>query len=88
MMAIAVFFCQLIYVFLLGLQSRNVRDGQYVSAAATSGALALFSLLNQVVIIRATLLHDWAPLAAYILAGPCGICLAMLLHDRWKPCER
>ncbi len=28
-MAIAVFACQVVYVFLLGFQSRNVRDGQY-----------------------------------------------------------
>ena len=35
---ILVFLCQLLYVFLLGLQSRNVNEGQYLAAATTSFA--------------------------------------------------
>lgn len=81
-MAAIVFVCQMVYVFLLGMQSRHVRDGQFAWAMLTSTALGVFGLLNQVVIIRATLLENWWPLAAYVAAGPVGICLAMWFHDR------
>jgi hypothetical protein len=84
MTALTVFVCQCVYVFLLGLQSRNVRDGQYAMAVMTSTALGCVGLVNQVLIIRATLLSDLWPLAAYVAAGPIGICLAMATHDRIK----
>lgn len=81
MSSIIVFFAQAFYVFLLGFQSRNVRDGQYAMAAATSLTLGIFGLINQVLVIRSTIASDWLPLIAYVAAGPVGICLAIRAHD-------
>ena len=39
-----VFLCQLPYVFLLGIQSRNVRDSQYLGAAMVSTVLGMMGL--------------------------------------------
>jgi hypothetical protein len=81
--SIAVFFCQMFYVFLLGIQSRNVRDGQYLSAAITSCTLGAAGLFMTSAIARSAMIGGSAWLAiSYIAAGPCGICLAMKFHDR------
>lgn len=80
---LAVFLCQLAYVFLLGFQSRNVRDGQFLWAAATSGILGAGGLFMTSIIARSAMLGGDIWLAiAYIAAGPCGICLAMHSHDK------
>ena len=81
--AIAVFFCQLGYVFLLGFQSRNVRDGQFLFAACTSGLLGAFGLFMTSAIARSAMLggSQWLTVA-YVAAGPCGVCLAMAFHDK------
>jgi hypothetical protein len=81
--AIAVFFCQLGYVFLLGFQSRNVRDGQFLFAACTSGLLGAFGLFMTSAIARSAMLggSHWLTVA-YVAAGPCGVCLAMAFHDK------
>ena len=80
--AIAVFLCQCGYVFLLGIQSRNVRDGQLIPAAITSTILGLAGLYMTSAIARAAIDGGSASLAvAYVAAGPVGICLAIYLHD-------
>lgn len=78
-MPVIIFLCQLCYVFLLGMQSRNVNDGQYVAAAGTSLALGVLGLtaISQVVNTAST-----ACFLAYVAAGPIGICLAMWSHKR------
>jgi hypothetical protein len=78
-----VFLCQLTYVFMLGLQSRNVRDGQYAGAAMVSTVLGVMGLFMTSAIARAAVNGGDVQLAlAYIAAGPLGICLAMYLHDK------
>jgi CHASE2 domain-containing sensor protein len=79
----AVFICQMFYVFLLGFQSRNVRDGQMLYASITSTALGAAGLFMTSAIARSAQSGgNWWLAVAYIVAGPCGICLAMLFHDR------
>ncbi len=88
--AIAVFLCQCGYVFLLGIQSRNVRDGQIISAAFVSMILGLAGLFMTSAIARAAIDGGSVMLAvAYVAAGPVGICLAICLHD-WsnRRCEK
>jgi hypothetical protein len=85
MQALAVFCVQLFYVFLLGFQSRNVRDGQYGAAACTSTLLGIAGIFITPMVVKAALI-DPRPevLMAYVAAGPCGICFAMWFHDRWN----
>lgn len=81
--ALGVFLIQLVYVFLLGFQSRNVRDGQYTAAAMTSFLLGCCGLYLTTMIARAAITEgDRLVQIAYVIAGPVGICLAMHLHDR------
>lgn len=77
-----VFLCQLSYVLLLGIQSRNVRDSQYVGAAVVSTILGVMGLFMTSAIAKSAINGGDMGLAlAYISAGPVGICLAILLHD-------
>jgi len=83
-----IFVCQLAYVFLLGIQSRNVRDGQIASAAAVSTLLGLGGLYMTSAIARAAVSGGNPFLAVcYVAAGPIGICSAILLHDRLRKCD-
>ena len=86
--AAIVFVVQLIYIGLLGAQSLNVNNYRYVGAFATSlmlGALG-FHLTSVVAEHRGAVGSlVWF---AYIMGGPCGIVLSMILHPRlvnlWK----
>lgn len=90
--ALFVFAIQVAYVFLLGLQSRNVRDSQYLAAAATSTMLGMAGLMTTTAIAKSVILGGSSVVGfAYVAGGPCGICLAMWLHDRvakWKISKR
>lgn len=87
-----VFAVQWFYVAMLGLQSRHVRDGQYAPAALTSAVLGCCGLYLTSSIARLAVQHcDPWTILAYVLAGPCGIVVAMWGHNRystarqWKP---
>jgi ABC-type phosphate transport system permease subunit len=83
MHALLVFVVQFTYVLLLGLQSRHVRDSQYLSAAWTSLTLGMMGLFITSSIARAAIEgSDWWLWIAYVAAGPTGICTAIYLHDR------
>ncbi len=85
MSAAFVFLAQLFYIFLLGIQSRNVRDGQMLAAATTSALLGMCGLYMTSAIARAAVNGgDWVLAVSYIAAGPFGICLAIYLHDRYS----
>lgn len=90
MNAALVFIAQMFYIFLLGIQSRNIRDGQMVGAAMVSIALGVCGLYMTAEIAKAATGGDGAiSLAiAYVAAGPCGICLAIWAHDKWRKHER
>jgi len=86
--AMFVFTAQAVYVFLLGFQSRNVRDNQFVMAAMTSTCLGICGLTGLAVVVKAVQSGEWLPLIAYVAAGPVGICSAMAIHNqvaRQKP---
>lgn len=81
--ALFVFAAQFVYIFLLGIQSRNVRDSQVVAAATTSMLLGICGLYLTSIIARAAMSGgDPLVAASYIAAGPCGICVAIYLHDK------
>lgn len=83
MSAAFVFMAQLFYIFLLGIQSRNVRDGQMLPAAITSALLGTCGLYMTSAIARAAVSGgDWFLALSYIAAGPFGICFAIYLHDK------
>lgn len=88
--SIAVFVVQLLYVFLLGMQSRNVNNHQMVAAMATSAILGVFGLFMTSVIAKAAVAGgDYRVYVAYVVSGPCGIALAMYTHDRlWKNAKK
>jgi hypothetical protein len=80
-----VFLCQLSYVCLLGIQSRNVRDSQYLGAAMVSTVLGVMGLYMTTAIAKSAIVGgDPGVWIAYIGAGPLGICLAMWLHNRFS----
>lgn len=83
MTALAVFGVQFVYIFLLGIQSRNVRDSQYFAAAITSGLLGCSGIWLTSHIARLAVVEGSpVDLLAYISAGPVAICLAMFIHNR------
>lgn len=75
-----VFIAQYLMVLLLGLQSLNVRDRHYVGAAVTSFLLGVcgFFITSTVGSAKGMVLTTlwWG----FVLAGPCGIVTAMLIH--------
>ena len=80
--AAIVFAVQFAYVFLLGFQSRCVRDGQYLGAMFNSLLIGCCGLYITAAIARAAILGaEWYVVAAFLVAGPCGIVVAMRLHD-------
>ena len=82
---VLVFLCQMSYVFLLGIQSRNVRDSQYLGAAFVSTVLGVMGLFMTSAIAKSAINGGDTGLAiAYIGAGPLGICLAMWMHNRYS----
>lgn len=84
MEALAVGVVQYVYILLLGLQSRFVRDNQRTHAALTSFLLAVSVLFIQPAIIKATLLDPSSTvLVAFVFAGPAGIISGMFLHEKF-----
>jgi len=84
MTAVLVFVAQMIYVGLLGLQSRNVQHGNYVAAAMTSTLLGISGLTITTILARAAILEGgWPVWIAFVASGPCGICSAMKF-DSWR----
>lgn len=79
---VLVFLSQFVYVMLLGLQSRNVRDGQTFAACVTStflGFLGVF-LMGSIARVMVDGGSYWI-IFAYVAAGPCGIATAIWMHD-------
>lgn len=80
-----VFLAQIVYVFMLGFQSRNVRDGQYLAASLTSLGIGVSSLAIQPLIVKAVIIEPQPiVIVGFLLGGPIGICLAMFAHDRMR----
>lgn len=78
--AFVVFLVTVTNVFALGFQSQNVNHGHYVWAACTSTILGFLNLF----LFRSLPNTDSiVTLAAYIVAGPVGILLAMLVFRRY-----
>lgn len=77
----AIFLAQFVTVYLLGVQSLNVRDGNYVGAALTSVALGCSGYYLAAAVGKLPA-DAWfsAPWWAYIAAGPVAICSAIKTH--------
>lgn len=83
MNAFAVFAAQFLMVFLLGFQSRCVRDSNYLAANVNSIGLGICGLIVTPAIADPALItNDPATLAGFLLAGPLAISLAIFIHDR------
>lgn len=81
MHALVIFLAQAFFIFLLGMQQLNVVNHNYPGAALVSLTLGIvgFSITATIAEVRHAGLYKpvwWA----YILAGPVGICLSMLLY--------
>jgi hypothetical protein len=78
MLELLIFASVVVSVFALGFQSQNVNQGHTVAAAITSFAIGGGSLV----------LYKYMPestptqIAAYLLGGPVGIVLSMIVHRR------
>jgi hypothetical protein len=76
-----IFAAQFVFILLLGLQQLNVVNHHYAGAAAVSLALGVigFHLTATIAAVRNE--GRFTPLWwSYIIAGPCGIVTAMLIH--------
>lgn len=78
--ATVVFIAQYCYVLLLGLQSLNVRDQRYVSAAITSFLLGVGGFFITSIVGAAKGLELSILWWCFVLSGPCGIVTAMRIH--------
>lgn len=81
----AIFIAQFVTVYLLGVQSLNVRDGNYIGAALTSTALGCSGYYLAATVGKLPA-DAWltAPWWAYIAAGPVAICSAIKTHPLFK----
>jgi hypothetical protein len=84
MTAFYVFAAQYVYILLLGLQSLNVNNGQYLMAAVTSTLLGLFGFYLTSVIGDARDMEFTTLWWGFVLSGPAGITSAMKLHPYLK----
>lgn len=83
MQVLLIFLAQFILIFLLGFQSRCVRDSQYLLAVLNSFGLGISGLIITPLIATPDLIRESpAVLVAYLLAGPLAISTAIWLHDR------
>lgn len=82
MLTVAVIFAaQYSMVMLLGLQSLSVNAGHRTVAAVNSGMLGCLGFWLTASIAEAKTTGTFTPIWwAYVLAGPCGVLTAMLLH--------
>jgi len=82
MQLITIFICQFSMVLLLGLQSRFVRDSQYIMACGNSLLLGVCGLVIAPVIADKELLQTKLLLTiVYLSAGPIAISSAIFIHD-------
>ena len=83
--ALLVFVCQFSMIFLLGIQSLNVRDGKKLSAAITSLLLGITGWFITGTI--SSVYHEGMlsmVFFAFILSGPLGISFSIWLHAKFK----
>jgi hypothetical protein len=82
MKELLVFVAQYSLVFLLGLQSRFVRDSQYTHAIITSLLLGItgYYVTMQIAIVQEMFNSIWY---AYILGGPFGIMTSIYIHNNY-----
>lgn len=83
--AILIFAAQFGMIMLLGIQSLNVRDRDYVGSSITSLLLGVFGF--HVTSTIAAMSHEGVGSLVwwfYIAAGPCGIATSIWLHPRLK----
>ena len=86
---VLVFAAQFAMVFLLGFQSRCVRDGNYFFAVLNSVGLGVCGLIVTPAIAQADLIKtNPSTLVAFMVAGPIAICAAIWVHDRTLSKER
>lgn len=84
MTAVLVFVCQLIYIALLGLQSKNVQHSNYFGAAVVSTMLGISGLTISTIIARTAIAEGgWSVWIAYVVSGPIGI-MAAIRFDAWR----
>ncbi|TWT51818.1 hypothetical protein KOR42_32910 [Thalassoglobus neptunius] len=79
--ALSVLFLQSVYILLLGVQSRNVRDSQVLGAMGTSILLGLCGIYLTPAIVQASASGEPLTLVAFVVAGPVGIAVAITAHD-------
>ena len=77
-----IFLAQFSMIFLLGVQSLNVRDGHYVGAAVTSLLLGITGFTITSIVGKLHLEDLLEPIGlVFLVAGPVGIVTAMKSHD-------
>jgi hypothetical protein len=79
---ILIFICQFGVVYMLGVQSLNVRDGHYIGAAISSLLIGIFAFITTSIIggLNVTDLGSVVGLS-FLVAGPLGITAAMASHE-------
>ena len=83
-----IFLAQYATIFLLGLQSMNIRDGKKVMAAITSLCLGVSGFLTTGIISQHYEQGMFSGVFfAFLLAGPAGIVCSMYAHEYfWNKC--
>ena len=78
-----VFLSQFCMVYLLGMQSLNVRDGRYVGAAITSALLGVFGFILTSTIGSKEAADLFTVFGfTFVVAGPLAIMAAMATHPK------
>lgn len=83
--ALLIFCCQFVMIFLLGIQSQNVRDGKKLSAAITSLLLGItgWSITGTI----SSVYHEGmlsVVFFSFVLAGPLAIATSIWLHEKFN----
>lgn len=81
--ALIIFVAQFSIVYLMGIQSLNIKGGHYVGAAVTSLLMGVAAFYCTSIVGKMSL-DDLLSIVGvgFITAGPVGITLAMLSHKR------
>lgn len=83
MECVLVFTAQFFAVFLLGIQSLNVRDGRYIAAAITSFLLGVFGFVSTSIVGSKEVVDIVTSSGlSFLFAGPIGIVSAMASHNK------
>jgi ABC-type phosphate transport system permease subunit len=84
-----IFLAQYFQILLLGIQSRNVQHSNIPGAVVASLMLGGLGLYMTTSIARSAVEGGTiAFYGAYLIAGPCGIASAIVLHDRFKKVKK